>query len=87
MRDEKHAICLLSALLHPKETFSKAVSAYPTNIDYYLALKKKWKVSMQAMMYRARQLDIISTNQFQYMMRTMSKNGNRTHERVISLVK
>lgn len=77
---EKQANMFASALLLPKETFSKSVAAYPTNIDYYLALKKKWKVSMQAMMYRARQLDIISTNQFQYMMRTMSKNGNRTHE-------
>ena len=35
---------------------------------------------MQAMMYRTRQLNIISANQFQYMMRIMSKNGNRTHE-------
>ena len=77
---EKQANMFASALLLPNETFSKSVSAYPTNIDYYLALKKKWKVSIQAMMYRARQLDIISTNQFQYMMRTMSKNGNRTHE-------
>lgn len=77
---EKQANMFASALLLPRETFSKSVSAYPTNIDYYLALKKKWKVSMQAMMYRARQLDIISANQFQYMMRTMSKNGNRTHE-------
>lgn len=77
---EKQANMFASALLLPNETFSKSVSAYPTNIDYYLALKKKWKVSMQAMMYRARQLDIISTNQFQYMMRTMLKNGNRTHE-------
>mgnify|MGYP001271471726 FL=1 len=77
---EKQANMFASALLLPKESFTKSVSAYPTNIDYYLALKKKWKVSMQAMMYRARQLDIISANQFQYMMRTMSKNGHRTHE-------
>ena len=77
---EKQANMFASALLLPKETFSKSVLAYPTNIDFFLALKKKWKVSMQAMMYRARQLDIISTNQFQYMMRTMSKKGNRTHE-------
>lgn len=77
---EKQANMFASALLLPKETFSKSVVAYPTNIDYYLALKKKWKVSMQAMMYRARQLDIISANQFQYMMRIMAKNGNRTHE-------
>lgn len=77
---EKQANMFASALLLPRESFSKSVSAYPTNIDYYFALKKKWKVSMQAMMYRTRQLDIISANQFQYMMRIMSKNGNRTHE-------
>lgn len=77
---EKQANMFASALLLPKDTFSKSVSAYPTNIDYYIALKKKWKVSMQAMMYRTRQLEIISANQFQYMMRIMSKNGTRTHE-------
>ena len=69
-----------SALLLPKETYTRSVSAYPTNIDYYKSLKKKWMVSMQAMMYRARQLDIITDNQFQYMMRIMSKNGWRTKE-------
>ena len=69
-----------SALLLPKETFTRSVSAYPTNVDYYQSLKKKWKVSMQAMMYRARQLDIITDNQFQYMMRIVSKNGWRTKE-------
>lgn len=77
---EKQANMFASALLLPQKAFSRMVSAYPTNIDYYLALKKKWKVSMQAMMYRTRQLGIITANQFQYMMRIMSKNGNRIHE-------
>ena len=35
---------------------------------------------MQAMMYRARQLNIITGNQFAYMMRHVSKNGWRKHE-------
>ena len=35
---------------------------------------------MQAMMYRARQLEIISGNQFQYMMRQVSQRGWRKHE-------
>ena len=35
---------------------------------------------MQAIMYRARQLNMISPNQFQYMMRIVSKNGWRTKE-------
>ena len=42
---EKQANFFASALLLPKETFSRSVSAYPTNIDYYKSLKKKWKVS------------------------------------------
>lgn len=77
---EKQANMFASALLLPKEAFTRMVAAYPTNVDYYLSLKKKWKVSMQAMMYRTRQLGLISANQFQYMMRIMSKNGNRIHE-------
>ena len=35
---------------------------------------------MQAMMYRARQLDIISVNQFQYLMRQVSAKGWRLRE-------
>lgn len=77
---EKQANFFASALLLPRETFSRSVSAYPTNVDYYRLLKKKWKVSMQAMMYRARQLNIITFNQFQYMMRIVSKNGWRIKE-------
>ena len=77
---EKQANMFASALLLPRETFSGMVSAYPNNIDYYKVLKEKWKVSMQAMMYRARQLDIITANQFQYMMRIMSKNRWRVQE-------
>lgn len=77
---EKQANFFASALLLPRETFIRSVSAYPTNVDYYKSLKKKWKVSMQAMMYRARQLGIITDNQFQYMIRTVSKNGWRTKE-------
>ena len=77
---EKQANMFASAFLLPKDSFVRTVAAYPTNIDYYKFLKKKWKVSMQAMMYQARQLNVISANQFQYMMRIVSKNGWRTKE-------
>ena len=49
-------------------------------MEYYRTLRKKWGVSIQAMMYRARQLDLITANQFQYMMRTVSARGWRLHE-------
>lgn len=77
---EKQANMFASAFLLPKNSFGKDVSLYPTDLEYYKYLKKKWKVSIQAMMYRAHQLNIITTNQFQYMMRRVSKNGWRTHE-------
>lgn len=77
---EKQANIFAGAFLLPRKKFSMTVSAYPTTLDYYRELKKKWKVSMQAMMYRARQLGIISANQFQYMMRQISKKGWRLKE-------
>lgn len=77
---EKQANMFASALLLPRESFGKDVAPYATNIEYYRSLRKKWGVSMQAMMYRARQLNIITANQFQYMMRTVSAKGWRTRE-------
>ena len=77
---EKQANIFAGAFLLPAESFGKDVTPYATNIEFYRSLKKKWGVSMQAMMYRARQLEIITANQFQYMMRQMSKRGQRMHE-------
>lgn len=77
---ERQANMFASAFLLPRDSFSKDVSQYPTDLKFYLFLKKKWKVSVQAMMYRARQLNIISANQYQYMMRQISKNGWRIKE-------
>jgi len=77
---EKQANMFASSLLLPRETFGEDVAPYATNIEYYRSLRKKWGVSMQAMMYRARQLGYITSNQFQYMMRTVAAKGWRTHE-------
>jgi len=77
---EKQANMFASAFLLPKTSFAKDIQAYPTDLKYYQFLKKKWKVSIQAMAYRSHQLGIISDNQFQYMMRQISKNGWRTKE-------
>lgn len=77
---EKQANMFAGAFLLPRDTFGEDVKMYPTDISYYKYLKKKWKISIQAMMYRAHQLEIISTNQFQYMMRQVSKNGWRKCE-------
>ena len=77
---ETQANIFAGAFLLPRESFARDVQAHPTDLKYYQWLKKKWKVSVQAMVYRSHQLKIISTNQYQYMMRQISKNGWRHSE-------
>lgn len=77
---ERQANMFASAFLLPGSSFGKDISAYPTDLKYYQFLKKKWKVSIQAMIYRTHQLRIISDNQYQYLMRQVSKNGWRQKE-------
>lgn len=79
-RMEAEANFFASAFLLPKDSFSKDVSPYPTNLDYYILLKRKWHVSIQAMIYRARQLGIITQNQLAHMMRNISVRGWRKKE-------
>ena len=77
---ETQANIFAGAFLLPRESFSKDIQVYPTDLNYYQWLKKKWKVSIQAMIYRSYQLEIISSNQYQYMMRQVSKKGWRLCE-------
>lgn len=77
---ERQADMFAGAFLLPRESFLNDVSQYPTDLNYYRHLKKKWKVSIQAMIVRAKQLDAISPSQYQYMFRQLSKNGWRTSE-------
>lgn len=77
---ERQANMFASAFLLPKTSFGKDIAAYPTDLQYYQFMKKKWKVSIQAMIYRTHQLGIISDNQYQYLMRQVSKNGWRQRE-------
>lgn len=77
---ERQANMFASAFLLPKNSFSNDVKAFPTDLKYYLWLKKKWKTSIQAMIFRSHQLGIITANQYQYMMRQISKKGWRLRE-------
>ena len=69
-----------SAFLLPKETFGLDVSAYANKLDFYVELKRKWKVSISAMIRRAFEIESISANQYQYLMRQMSSKGWRKKE-------
>ena len=77
---EDEANRFASAFLLPKETFVTDVRPYGNKLNYYIELKRKWRVSIAAMMYRANDLEVISANQYQYLMRQMSSHGWRTQE-------
>ena len=77
---ETEANVFASAFLLPRTSFERDVSQYPTNLEHYLWLRKKWKTSIQAMMYRGNQIGCVTGNQFQYMMRQVSKRGWRKSE-------
>lgn len=75
---ERQANIFAGSFLLPKETFGREVSLYPNDLNYYRHLKSKWNVSIMAMVYRANQLGIITLNQYQYLMKQMSKAGWRS---------
>ena len=64
----------------PEETFRKDAERGPQTITYYKQLKKKWKVSIAAMIRRSEKLGIISTNDYQNLIRVMQRRGLRKEE-------
>ncbi|NDI34530.1 ImmA/IrrE family metallo-endopeptidase [Chengkuizengella sediminis] len=76
---EKQADQFASSFLLPKEAFLNDL-VYPNRIEYYIQLKKKWKVSIQAMIIRAYHLEAMSYNQYQYLMRQVGFKRWRTQE-------
>ena len=77
---ERQANDFAAAFLLPMDAFIKDLGIYNNNLDHYVRLKRKWKVSISAMIVRAYHLDVISDNQYQYLMRQVSKNGWRIKE-------
>lgn len=69
-----------AAFLLPETAFINDLKLYPNKLTHYVELKRKWRVSISAMVMRAYNLEIINQNQYQYLMRQISKNGWRTEE-------
>lgn len=76
---ETEANQFAASFLLPRDSFMSDL-IYPNKLDFYIELKKKWKVSISAMVVRAYQLKVINNNQYQYLMRQISKNGWRIKE-------
>lgn len=77
---EMEANQFASAFLLPKDSFGRDASIMPTNLKHYLFLKKKWHVSVGAMIRRAYSLNIITSAQYTTLQRKMAKAGWRKME-------
>lgn len=72
---EQQAHSFASAFLLPREAFEHDLGAYASRIEYYTVLKRKWKVSISAMIRRAHNIGMIDAGTYQRLMRTMQKMG------------
>lgn len=77
---EREANDFAAAFLLPEETFKKDAERGPQTITYYKQLKKKWKVSIAAMVRRSEKLGIISADEYQNLIRVMQRRGLRKEE-------
>ena len=75
---EREADRFASAFLLPEQSFANEV--YSPRLDAFLDLKRRWKVSIQAMVYRSRELELIDEDQFTNLYKSISFRKWRTRE-------
>ncbi len=76
---ESEANQFAASFLLPRNAFYSDLDN-PINLDSYLPLKKKWKVSIAAMVMRAKQLGRINSQQYQNLMKQISYRKWRKKE-------
>ena len=67
---ERQADRFASAFLMPMEAFAKEV--FGTSIEFFKTLKRRWGISIAAMAYRCKDLQLITDNQYSYIFRQMN---------------
>ena len=75
---ERQAHRFAAAFLFPQGSFRDEV--YSTSINTLITLKKRWKVSIQLMTRRARDLGLVSQDQYERSCREISRLGYRQSE-------
>ena len=77
-RIEREANQFASCFLLPRVSFLLDIRS--TSLMSFLPLKEKWKVSIQAMVYRCRELEVFSENQMIYIQKQISAKRWRKNE-------
>jgi Zn-dependent peptidase ImmA (M78 family)/transcriptional regulator with XRE-family HTH domain len=77
-RIEAEADTFAGAFLLPRRSFPNEV--YTSRLDAFVELKKRWRVSIQSMIYRCLNLEIIDADQFTNLYKQISFRKWRTSE-------
>jgi Zn-dependent peptidase ImmA (M78 family) len=80
---EDEAFSFASEFLMPADDIMqdlRYINTIRLNVEVLLRLKRKWKVSMNALLKRAEDLKVLTKNQTKYLWMQMSKSGFRTKE-------
>ena len=75
---ENQSMKFASAFLLPKESFEKEAKWF--ELDYFVELKKRWCVSIQAIIMRCHHLGLITDRQFENLYINIGKRGWRKEE-------
>lgn len=76
---EREADWFASSFLMPRDSFAREVYSL-TSLDNLLALKERWMVSAQSIVFYLHEIDLISENQFNYLKTKMYSRGWRVSE-------
>jgi Zn-dependent peptidase ImmA (M78 family)/DNA-binding XRE family transcriptional regulator len=78
--NEQEAYTFAAEFLMPATEIYPDLTADKISLFRLAELKKKWNVSMQAILRRARELSILNDRQYRYLMLQISQRGWRTEE-------
>ncbi len=77
---EMDADFFASEFLYPREEFIKEIQNSPLNFELFIRLKEKWKISIQAIIRKCKDFNLISEEKYIYFQKRISYNGWRKKE-------
>ncbi len=77
---ERDADYFASEFLYPSSEFLKEISGYPISLETFISLKEKWGISIQAIVRKCLDLELISDEKYIYFQKRISFKGWRKNE-------
>ncbi|MGH9691609.1 MAG: ImmA/IrrE family metallo-endopeptidase, partial [Candidatus Acidiferrales bacterium] len=76
---EKQAFQFAAEFLMPEKQMRLEINP-PVSLDTFISLKQRWGVSIQALVMRARELELVNQRKYTYLFQQLSARGWRTRE-------